>query len=72
MKSKFTALFLLLAAPLLHAQATPSLMSYQGRVTDAAGVLIGNTTPANRSVIFKLYSASSGGSALPGALFTYT
>ncbi len=42
----------------------PVLMSYQGRVTDASGVLIGNTTPANRSVTFRLYSASSGGSAM--------
>jgi hypothetical protein len=64
MKAKLTSLFLLLAAPLLHAQSTPALMSYQGRVTDAAGVLIGNTAPVNRAVIFKLYSASSGGTAL--------
>ncbi|MEI8037180.1 MAG: hypothetical protein WCJ14_02215, partial [Verrucomicrobiota bacterium] len=72
MKSKITCLFLLLAAPLLHAQATPSLMSYQGRVTDAAGVLIGNTTPANRTVTFKLYSASSGGAALYAEVQTVT
>jgi hypothetical protein len=64
MKAKFTTLFLLLAAPLLHAQATPSLMSYQGRVTDAAGVLIGNTSPVNRTVTFKLYSLTSGGTAI--------
>lgn len=64
MKAKLTTLFFLLAAPLLHAQATPGLLSYQGRVTDAAGILIGNTTPANRLVTFKLYSASSGGTAL--------
>ena len=64
MKAKFTSLFLLLAAPLLHAQATPGLMSYQGRVTDAAGVLIGNTTPVNRAVIFSLYSTASDGSPL--------
>ena len=72
MKSKFTCLFLLLAAPLLRAQVTPSLMSYQGRVTDAAGVLIGNTTPANRSVLFKIYSAASGGTALYAETQTVT
>lgn len=64
MKSKLTALFLLFAAPLLHGQATPSLMSYQGRVTDAAGVLIGNTAPVNRAVIFRLYTAPSGGAPI--------
>lgn len=64
MKAKLTSLFLLLAAPLLHAQATPSLMSYQGRVTDVSGALIGNTAPVNRAVTFKLYSTSSGGTPL--------
>lgn len=64
MKSKFSYLFLLLAAPLLHGQATPSLMSYQGRVTDATGTLIGNTNAVNRNVIFRLYNTSSGGTAL--------
>jgi hypothetical protein len=64
MKIKLTSLFLLLAAPLLLAQATPTLMSYQGRVTDAGGVLIGNTAPVNRTVSFRLYSASSGGTTL--------
>lgn len=72
MKAKLTSLFLLLAAPLLHAQATPGLMSYQGRVTDAAGVLIGNTNPANRLVTFKLYSASSGGTTLYAETQTVT
>lgn len=72
MKAKLTSLFLLLAAPLLHAQSTPALMSYQGRVTDAAGVLIGNTAPVNRAVIFKLYSAQSGGTALYAETQTVT
>jgi hypothetical protein len=72
MKSKFSCLFLLLAAPLLHAQATSSLMSYQGRVTDAAGVLIGNTSPVNRTVTFRLYTASSGGTALYAETQTVT
>lgn len=64
MKSKIACLFLLFAAPLLHGQATPTLMSYQGRVTDAAGVLIGNTAPVNRTVTFKLYTTSSGGAPI--------
>ncbi|RFC52619.1 MAG: Chaperone of endosialidase [Verrucomicrobia bacterium] len=64
MKLNLGCLFLLLAAPLLHAQSTPTLMSYQGRVTDAAGVLIGNTSPVNRTVIFQLYKVPSDGSAL--------
>jgi hypothetical protein len=72
MKSKLSCLFLLLAAPLLHAQSTPSLMSYQSRVTDAAGVLIGNTSPVNRSVVFRLYTASSGGTALYAETQTVT
>jgi microcystin-dependent protein len=42
----------------------PALMSYQGRVSDASGTLIGNSAPVNRVVTFKFYSASSGGTAL--------
>ena len=72
MKSKFPCLLLLLGAPLLHAQSTPSLMSYQGRVTDAAGVLAGNTSPVNRKVDFRLYTASSGGTALYAETQTVT
>ena len=72
MKSKLTCLFLLLAAPLLHAQATPTLMSYQGRVTDAGGVLIGNSSPVNRTVTFQLYTASSGGTTLYAETQTVT
>jgi hypothetical protein len=72
MKSKFSCLFFLLVAPLLHGQSTPSLMSYQSRVTDAAGVLIGNTSPVNRSVVFRLYTASSGGTALYAETQTVT
>lgn len=64
MKTKYASLFLLLAAPSLHAQATPTLMSYQGRVTDAAGVLIGNSSPVNRTVTFKFYTQSSAGTPI--------
>ena len=72
MKSKLSCLFFLLVAPLLRAQSTPSLMSYQSRVTDAAGVLIGNTSPVNRTVTFRLYTASSGGVALYAETQTVT
>lgn len=68
MKLPILAFVLVLAfgAALAPAQTStvPTLLSYQGRVTDAGGVLIGNTTPVNRTVQFKLYSASSGGTAL--------
>lgn len=40
---------------------TPALMSYQGRVSDSSGTLIGATSPVNRTVTFKFYTASSGG-----------
>lgn len=44
--------------------SVPTLMSYQGRVSDASGVLIGSTTPVNRTITFKFYSASTGGTPL--------
>lgn len=50
-----------LIATFASAQSTPLLMSYQGRVADASGVLVGNTTPANRTVTFKIYTLSTGG-----------
>jgi hypothetical protein len=72
MKSKLSCLFLLLAAPLLHGQSTPSLMSYQGRVTDAVGALIGDPSPVNRKVDFRLYADPSGGNALYAETQTVT
>jgi hypothetical protein len=72
MKSKLSCLFLLLAAPLLRAQSTPSLMSYQGRVTDAVGALIGDPSPVNRKVVFRLYAAPSGDNALYAETQTVT
>lgn len=60
MKSLFSTL-LLLAGSLSVLAEVPALMSYQGRVSDASGTLIGATTPANRSVTFKFYTASNGG-----------
>jgi hypothetical protein len=64
MKSKILAVsFSLLGvtAGLAQTSTTPSLLSYQGRVTDATGALVGNSTPVNRDVKFQLYTASSGG-----------
>jgi microcystin-dependent protein len=55
------AVLMLLAGSLAALAEVPSLMSYQARVSDASGALIGATTPANRTVTFKFYSASTGG-----------
>ena len=67
MKAKFAIfaiLVLLYSAPWGSAESTvPKLMSYQGRVTDSAGTAIGNSAPVNRTVTFRLYSVSSGGTA---------
>ncbi|MCC5835208.1 MAG: tail fiber domain-containing protein [Opitutales bacterium] len=59
--SFFAAVLLLTAS---QASAVPNLMSYQGRVTDAGGTLIGNTSPVNRAVTFRLYTDATGGSAI--------
>ncbi len=67
MKLKLLAAFVsLLAATagLAQTSTVPSLLSYQGRVTDSGGNLIGSNTPANRAVKFQLYTASSGGTAV--------
>jgi uncharacterized protein (DUF2147 family) len=67
MKSKLLAAFFsLLGATTGLAQTStmPALLSYQGRVTDATGTLVGNSTPVNRAVKFQLYTASSGGTAV--------
>ncbi len=64
MKSKLLAAVLaLLGAASVAAQTAtvPFYLSYQGRVTDSAGNLIGASTPANRAVKFQLYTVSSGG-----------
>ena len=47
-----------------QASAVPELMSYQGRVTDTNGALIGNTSPVNRDVTFRLYTDATGGTAI--------
>ncbi|MFH1498779.1 MAG: hypothetical protein ABII82_13240, partial [Verrucomicrobiota bacterium] len=62
-----------LAATLLAALAVfttsaqanvPGLLSYQGHVTDVSGNPIGNTSPVNRTVLFKLYTAATGGTPI--------
>ncbi len=52
--------------------SVPTYMSYQGRVSDAAGTLIGASSPVNRTVTFKFYSASTGGTALYAEAQTVT
>jgi hypothetical protein len=67
MKSKLLAVFFSLlgaTAGLAQTSTMPALLSYQGRVTDATGTLVGNSTPVNRAVKFQLYTASSGGTAV--------
>ena len=67
MKSKILAVFFSLlgaTAGLAQTSTTPALLSYQGRVTDATGTLVGNSSPVNRAVKFQLYTASSGGTAV--------
>lgn len=67
MKSKFLAAFLSLlgaTSGLAQTSTMPALLSYQGRVTDATGALVGNSSPVNRAVKFQLYTASSGGTAV--------
>jgi len=62
-----TLIFLLAlgAIPLLGATSTvPTLLSYQGTVTDTAGVPIGNSASVNRTVLFKLYSTAAGGTPI--------
>jgi hypothetical protein len=57
---------LLVAPDLALGQAShvPTLVSYQGRVTDNTGTLIGNTAPVNRTVEFRLYTVASGGTPI--------
>ena len=61
---RLLAALLLLATALTAVAQVPTLMSYQGRVSDAAGELIGKTSPVNRTVTFKFYTAASGGTLL--------
>lgn len=49
---------------LLHAQAVPALISYQGKVVDGTGVGLGTGTPLNRKILFRLFDAGTGGNRL--------
>ncbi|MCC5835209.1 MAG: tail fiber domain-containing protein [Opitutales bacterium] len=76
MKTKFLQYATLLAVASVLAvsqtSAVPDLMSYQGRVTDAGGTLIGNTTPVNRAVTFRLYTEATGGDVIYAETQTVT
>lgn len=74
MNVKTTVLGLLLTISLVssNANTVPSLMSYQGRVTDASGTLIGNATPVNRTATFRFYTTSTGGTAIYAETQTVT
>ena len=62
MKTPATLLALLaLACPAL---AVPALINYQGFVTDTNGNPIGETTPVNRKVIFRVYDDANAGNRL--------
>jgi microcystin-dependent protein len=68
----FLTAILTFAASLTVFSQTPSLMSYQGRVSDSAGNLIGATTPVNRTVTFKFYGTSTGGTPVYAEAQTVT
>jgi hypothetical protein len=71
MKLRFASLFLAATSATSFA-TTPTLMSYQGRVSDASGVLIGAASPVNRTITFKFYSTSTGGVPLYAEAQTVT
>jgi microcystin-dependent protein len=55
---------LLLSANLAQAQSNakpPTQMTYQGFLTDGNGLPFGSTTPVNKTVIFRIYDALTGG-----------
>lgn len=75
MKALFAAFLvcaLVVASSVTARAAAPSLMSYQGRVSDASGTLIGAANPVNRTVTFKFYSTSTGGTPLYAEAQTVT
>ena len=70
-----SVLFLLVAAPEARAQATanpPGKIAYQGFLTDVNGTPLGNTTPTNIPMVFRILSASSGGNLLWSSQQTVT
>lgn len=73
MKKLLTTLLLATGISLAVAQdSDPYFLSYQGRVTDGAGLPIGNSAPDNRKVHFQIYSSATGGTAVYGELQTVT
>ncbi len=74
MKTLSFALPLLAATLVASAQTSgvPSLLSYQGHVTDASGTPIGSDSPVNRAITFKFYDSSSGGTPLYAEAQTVT
>ena len=61
---RFATSLLGLAATALAQTSVPTSISYQGKVTDASGNLVGAGTPVNRDVIFRLYDNATGGTRL--------
>ena len=59
--SGILALALLAATPCAFAQASgvPNSISYQGRISDENGILVGNPAPVNRTVIFRVWDSPS-------------
>jgi hypothetical protein len=73
MKKLLTTLLLATGISLAVAQdSAPYFLSYQGRVTDGAGLAIGNSTPENRLVRFQIYSSATGGTPIYGEQQTAT
>ena len=73
MKKLLTTLLFAIGISLAVAQdSAPYFLSYQGRVTDGAGLAIGNSTPENRLVRFQIYSSATGGTAVYGEQQTTT
>jgi hypothetical protein len=60
MKKLLLALLgLSLSAPAFAQSTIPAYISYQGKITDASGNPVGNTTPVNRTVIFRIWNSAN-------------
>ncbi len=46
------------------AETPPERMTYQGFLVDANGTPLGNTNPANHTVVFRIYDQSQGGNVI--------
>ena len=57
---------------MVQAADTPTLMSYQGNLLDAAGDPVGNTAPVNKTVQFYVYDAEEDGNIIWGEEQTVT